>query len=97
MSPMEAMARIAALVPPPHSPLLRYHGVLAAGSPLRRHIVPLRDKSQQQACTHRPEADVAAVAAKPKPAPPEAKRASNASPSPGASSTPPSLVLAADE
>jgi hypothetical protein len=44
MSALEAMGRIAALVPPPHSPLLRYHGVLAAGSPLLSRVVPLRDK-----------------------------------------------------
>lgn len=50
MTPMEAMARIAALVPPPSSPLLRYHGVLAAGSPLRSRIVPVRDRPRDPGC-----------------------------------------------
>jgi hypothetical protein len=54
MQPMEAMARIAALVPPPRSPLLRYHGVLAPGSPLRSRVVPLRDRTHahDKLCRH---------------------------------------------
>jgi hypothetical protein len=35
MEPMEFMARLAALVPPPRRPLLRYHGVFAPHSPWR--------------------------------------------------------------
>jgi hypothetical protein len=45
MQPMEAMARIAALVPPPRRPLLRYHGVLAPGSPFRSRVAALRDRA----------------------------------------------------
>jgi hypothetical protein len=54
MQPMEAMARIAALVPPPRRPLLRYHGVLAPGSPLRSRVVPLRDRTRDhdKPCRH---------------------------------------------
>lgn len=50
MTPMEAMARIAALVPPPRSPLLRYHGVVAAGSKLRARIVPVRSRPASPCC-----------------------------------------------
>ena len=35
MEPMEFTARLAALVPPPGRPLLRYHGVFAPHSPWR--------------------------------------------------------------
>jgi hypothetical protein len=40
MTPLELLARLAALVPPPRYPLLRYHGVLAPRSPWRRDVVP---------------------------------------------------------
>ena len=40
MEPMEFMARLAALVPPPRRPLLRYHGVFAPHSPWRSVVVP---------------------------------------------------------
>ena len=93
MTPMEAMARIAALVPPPHSPLLRYHGVLAAASPLRSRIVPLRDKPPEASCPHGPDAGAAAVAAEPARAKP--KRSSDTPSCPAASTTAPSVVLAA--
>jgi len=41
MTPMEFMGRLAALVPPPRTPLVRYHGVLAPNSPWRVAVVPL--------------------------------------------------------
>jgi hypothetical protein len=40
MTSLEFMARLAALVPPPRLPLLRYHGVFAPRSPWRREVVP---------------------------------------------------------
>ena len=40
MAPMEFMARLAALVPPPRFPLVRYHGVFAPNSPWRIAVVP---------------------------------------------------------
>jgi hypothetical protein len=40
MTPLEFLARLAALVPPPRYPLLRYHGVLGPRSRWRRDIVP---------------------------------------------------------
>jgi hypothetical protein len=40
MTPLEFLARLAALVPPPRYPLLRYHGVLAPRSAWRRDVVP---------------------------------------------------------
>jgi hypothetical protein len=41
MTPMEFMARLSALVPPPRTPLVRYHGVVAPNSPWRVAVVPL--------------------------------------------------------
>ena len=40
MTPMEFMARIAILVPPPYFPLTRYHGVFAARSAWRPLVTP---------------------------------------------------------
>ncbi len=40
MEPIEFMARLAALVPPPRYPLVRYHGAFAPHSPWRAAIVP---------------------------------------------------------
>ena len=41
MTPVECLARLAALVPPPRYPLLRLHGVLAARHAWRDRIVPV--------------------------------------------------------
>ena len=40
LTPIELLARIAALIPPPRHPFLRYHGVLAPASKWRKEIVP---------------------------------------------------------
>jgi Putative transposase len=40
MTPLEFLARLAALVAPPRYPLLRYHGVLGPRSSWRRDVVP---------------------------------------------------------
>ena len=40
MTPLEFLARLAAIVPPPKFPLLRYAGVLAPASKWRREVVP---------------------------------------------------------
>ncbi len=40
MTPVEFIARLAALVPPPRHPLVRYHGVFAPHSPWRVAVVP---------------------------------------------------------
>ncbi|MBI2389573.1 MAG: transposase [Deltaproteobacteria bacterium] len=40
LSPIELLARIAALIPPPRHPFLRYHGVLGPSSRWRSLIVP---------------------------------------------------------
>jgi hypothetical protein len=40
MTPLELLARLSALVPPPRYPLVRYHGVLAPRSSWRRDVVP---------------------------------------------------------
>jgi len=40
LTPIELLARLAALVPPPRHPLLTYHGVLAPHSKWRNAVVP---------------------------------------------------------
>jgi hypothetical protein len=46
LTPIEFMACLASIVAPPRSPLLRYHGVLAANAKWRKLIVPLRDRCE---------------------------------------------------
>ncbi len=68
LSPVELLARIAALIPPPRVPFLRYHGVLAPASKWRKDIVPRRSEPPillpAAACDHQP-----AHAAPPPPTP----------------------------
>ncbi len=40
MTPFELLARLAALVPPPRHPLVRFHGVVAPRSSWRQEVVP---------------------------------------------------------
>ena len=49
MTPLEALARLAAIVPPPRYPLLRFHGVLAPRHRWRARIVP-QPPSPAKAC-----------------------------------------------
>jgi hypothetical protein len=46
MMPVECMARLAALVPPPRFPLLRFHGVLAPRHRWRSSVVPQPPESR---------------------------------------------------
>ena len=47
MTPVEFMARLAALIPPPFYPLVRYHGALAPHSKWRKHVVPTASEEQR--------------------------------------------------
>jgi hypothetical protein len=40
MTPMQFLARLAALIPPPRHPLIRFHGVFAPHSKARARVVP---------------------------------------------------------
>jgi len=51
MQPMELMARLAALVPPPRFALIRYLGVFSPASPLRGLVVP--SEPVERGCGHR--------------------------------------------
>ena len=51
MTPLELLTRLAALVPPPRFPLLRYADVFAANSPWRSAVVP-RPPDASTACRH---------------------------------------------
>jgi len=53
MTPLELLARLAALVPPPRYPLVRYHGVLAPHAAWRREIVPRPPSTPQIALSER--------------------------------------------
>jgi hypothetical protein len=50
MTPVECIARLCALVPPPRYPLTRFHGVLAPRAKLRPRIVPKLPESVARAC-----------------------------------------------
>jgi hypothetical protein len=50
MTPLECIARLCALVPPPRYPLTRFHGVLAPRAKLRPRIVPKLPGSAPRAC-----------------------------------------------
>jgi hypothetical protein len=50
MTPMELMARLAALVPPPRHPLLRYGGVFAPASKWRALVVPRGATTERKVC-----------------------------------------------
>ena len=54
LQPLELMARLAAIVPPPRVPLLRYHGCLGPAARRRARIAPSRDSvaSAKQRCLH---------------------------------------------
>jgi len=42
MSPLQFLARLAALIPPPRHPLIRFYGVFAPHSSWRAKVVPIR-------------------------------------------------------
>jgi len=54
MTPVECIARLCALVPPPRYPLTRFHGVLAPRAKLRPRIVPKLPGSATRACASAP-------------------------------------------
>ena len=62
MTPVELLARLAALVPPPRHPLVRFHGAFAPRSSWRRDVVP-KPPIERAPAHHTPS---------PKPSPPQA-------------------------
>ncbi len=58
MEPLEFLARLAALVPPPRTPLIRFHGAIAPNFPHRGAVVALAPKGgverNPQACSSAP-------------------------------------------
>jgi hypothetical protein len=59
MQPIELLARLSALVPPPRHPLIRFHGVLARHSPWRRNVIPepRHDERNAAVCVDAPASD----------------------------------------
>jgi hypothetical protein len=53
MTPLEFLARLAALIPPPRHPLVRFHGVIAPHSSWRKDVVPTPPSSKHGACEQR--------------------------------------------
>jgi hypothetical protein len=73
MTPVEFLARLAILVPPPYFPLVRYHGVFAARSWWRALVTPkppdgvaLR-KKKPKACNDEPQVGTPSAAPAPSP------------------------------
>ena len=54
MTPVECIARLCALVPPPRYPLTRFHGVLAPRAKLRPRIVPKLPSTATRPCVASP-------------------------------------------
>jgi hypothetical protein len=81
MAPMEFMARLAALIPRPKIPLVRYHGIFAPRSSWRPLVTP------------KPPAH----AAKPKPCPAAASASTPTPPAPAAAPAPPVAASPAPE
>ena len=52
MTPLELLARLAALVPPPRHPLVRFHGVVAPRSSWRRDVVPKSPEERKHPFHH---------------------------------------------
>jgi hypothetical protein len=83
MTPIEFLCRMAALIAPPRIPQLRYHGCLAAASPLRKLIAPA---SSSQDCGHRSETKSEPACQTPAtPEPPESKTFDPVAPQPARS------------
>ena len=83
MTPIKFLARLAALVPPPRHPLVRYHGVLAPRSVWRHDVVPkpraeTTSSPERRTCsessTARSDAPSVRPRAAPLPRPPELPR-----------------------
>jgi hypothetical protein len=54
MTPVECIARLCALVPPPRYPLTRFHGLLAPRAKLRPRVVPKFPTNAASHCAPRP-------------------------------------------
>ena len=52
LDPVEFLAKLAALVPPPRSHAVRYHGLLGPRGGLRREVVPARERGEGCAKAH---------------------------------------------
>jgi hypothetical protein len=62
LDPVQFLARLASLIPPPRHPLVRYFGVLSSASKWRPHVVPAvpahrSQRSQRSQCEHSPAKD----------------------------------------
>ena len=65
MSPLQFLARLAALIPPPRHPLIRFYGVFAPHSSWRQKVVPIRlpccrPRDEEGSCS--PDSNAAAAA-----------------------------------
>lgn len=50
MTPVEFLARLAALIPPPRHPLVRFHGVFAPNASWRKSVVPTHADPKPAVC-----------------------------------------------
>ena len=51
LDPVQLLARLASLIPPPRHPLVRYFGVLSSASRWRPHVVPSVPPQRKPTCT----------------------------------------------
>jgi hypothetical protein len=85
LNPLDFIARLAALVPPPRSHQLRFHGQFAPNAKLRSMIVPQPDAGADSSCKSPHQLELFDKSSRPPPAPAgkpkKAKSASNNRPS----------------
>jgi len=93
LQPVELLARIAALIPPPRHPFLRYHGVLAPSSRWRSAIVPRGVRGKASPPPREAERPMTVAPSSPGP-PSDAHRYSPPPPERAARTPPSSAVLA---
>jgi hypothetical protein len=101
MTPLEFMARLAALIPRPRMPLVRYHGVFASRSSWRKRVTPKppAGATKPKACAAPASAASSPAASPPAASPPAASppaaspsAASPSTASPSTTSSPPSAL-----
>ena len=88
MTPLELLARLAALIPPPRHPLVRFHGAFAPRSSWRKLVVPKPPEAETKPKHHHEPPNEM-------PSPEPSKPSAPKSPAPKSTRTPPSAAAPA--
>ncbi len=75
MTPLELLARLAALIPPPRHPLVRFHGAFAPRSSWRKLVVPKPPPTPHSKHHHKPSNETSPPRSSPRTRPPDATAA----------------------